>query len=129
MRRTALIAAVILVVVCGSMSSASAAGQFDGVWSVTLSSTQGTTSFFSSIHQNDNFLASGFNLVILSVTVGHSWSVALVSLSGQAASGTLLDNNEIVIGSVSITFTDSLHFNGQGVLQGVPFTITGVRVF
>src|SRR5437867_13359269 len=129
MAKRALIAAIILIVICGSIGSAGAAGVYDGIWVVTISSATDSTTHYVSINQNDSFLSAGFNVVMLSVRFGHAWGAATAILSGTLAYGSLYDSTPAPSGSFTITFTDVLHFSGSGTIQGAPVTLTGVRLF
>ena len=129
MAKRALIAATLLIVICGSLGSAGAAGVYDGIWVVTISSATDSTTHYVSINENDSFLSAGFNVVMLSVRFGHGWGAATAILSGTLAYGSLYDSTPAPTASFTITFTDVLHFSGSGTIQGAPVTLTGVRVF
>src|SRR5262249_36954611 len=87
-----LVAVTIQIMVWGSIGSADAAGVYDGIWVVTISSATDSQTLYVSINQNDSFLSAGFNVVMLSVRFGHAWGAATAILSGTLAYGSLYDS-------------------------------------
>ena len=110
-----------------------AAGPYDGFWFVIESHpTQGVTTYYVSIHQNDaNLTVYGYNVLITSFRIGGgARRIGAGILSGNQASGNLFDQNIAFLGTIQVTFTDSTHFTGAAAsaLFGTS-TLFGERVF
>ena len=126
MRRLLFIATLVVVLA----SPALAAGPDDGLYLLTGTAPgYATRLVYVSMHQNDAFLPSGFNILILNLNPsGTSWDYGLLLRTGNTIQGTLYAPNGQAYGSAAGTLSGGV-FNGQTFIQGVLFTTTGSRLF
>ena len=126
MKRLGLSLFIAVVVVLAGVS-AGAAGPADGIWQVS----NGTLTFFASVHEDDASLPSGFNVVIilLDFTSG-LWQYSLGVESGSSIQGNSFKLDGTPQGTFTLTLTSATTFTGQGIdKHGVVSPLTGVKIF
>ena len=129
MKRATLL--LTMTVVCLVLSTpALAVGPDDGLYLITETNPAFAPRLvYVSVHQNDNFLSNGFNILILNLNPsGTSWDYGLLRRTGNTVQGTLYGTNGQAYGSTSGTISDGT-VNGQVIIRGVPFTLSGSRLF
>jgi hypothetical protein len=107
-----------------------AAGPFDGFWSVVETHpTQGSVGYYASLHQNDNYLSQGFNVLFNTVQFGGSWTIGLALLSGNDAGGNFFEPLGAVRRDVRRDVHRPVPFSRPGLLQQRVTTLAAERIF
>jgi len=120
----ALVSAVVL-----AAAPAIAVGPNDGVYQLVESSPSfGSFTGYASVHQNDTFLAQGFNIVIGFMRGNGTWSYGLGVRSGNTIQGTSYTPNGQTYATWTVTISGNT-ISGSSIETGYPVTITAVRVF
>ncbi len=130
MKQILLAVVVVVVVLCSAVASF-AAGPYDGVWSVVQSSaTKGSSTFFMSIHEDDEALmSSGFNFVALILNLDDTWGYSVGVQASGYAQGSTFGINQAPVGMFIVTFTSATAFSGTSTSGNNTFNLTGIKMF
>ena len=111
MKRVGLSLVIVAMVVLAGIP-ARAAGPAEGIWQVN----NGSSTFYASVHQDDAFLPSGFNVVILLLDLTSGmWEYSLGVESGTSIQGTSFNLGGTAQGTFTLTLTTATTFTGQGI--------------
>lgn len=126
MKRVSLALVIVAMMVLAAVP-ARAAGSADGVWQVNV----GGVTFYASVHQDDAFLPSGFNVVVILLDpVSGGWLYSLGVASGSSVQGNSFKVDGTATGTFTLTFTSATTFTGQGIdKHGVTSPLAGVKLF
>lgn len=125
MRQCALIL-LVLTVIAASAGPAHAIGGFDGIYLMTATSVApGGSSGTLHVTLSQN----GTALVLVNVNPDGTWTVGFGTIIGSSASGLYQDHDGVVFGTFALIIFGNESFAGSAIINGTPFSLSGVKVF